>query len=170
MTGLTLQQRTVGLCAGLAVLVGITFLYATKQWYSDWVLAHQQPPAAVGLATDETATLIAGLPDSHLFGQDLTDTGNMPISSLQLKVTGIVKVENEQGRNVSKVYISSGGGATKIYQVGDIMPSGVKVYDISADAVILENDGKLEKLPLPREPLEFKPKSTTEDNDGATRE
>jgi hypothetical protein len=56
------------------------------------------------------------------------------------------------------------GQPSKIYQVGDSLPYGVKVHEITHDAVILENGGHLEKLPMTREKLKFKPRDTEENS------
>ena len=101
--------------------------------------------------------MIASIPDEHLFGKAFSKSGDVPITNLQLRVTGIVKVQDEENGSYSKAYISISGQPSKIYQVGDSLPYGVKVYAISHDTVILENGGRLEKLPLPREKLVFKP-------------
>ncbi len=92
----------------------------------------------------------------HLFG--MSATGDMPITNLELRVTGIAREADAQSENVSRAYISIAGGVSKIYQVGDSLPDGVKIYDITSDTVILENSGKLEKLPMPRQKLQFKPR------------
>lgn len=152
----------MGISIALAVLVVFTSVYALWQWRNDWVIAHQAITASPTVSTsDDTATLIASLPHAHLFGQSL-EGDNMPISNLQLHVTGIVKVQNEQQNEVSKAYISISGQPSKIYQVGDSLPDGVKVYDIAPDAIVLQNDGRLEKLPLAREKLQFKPRTSEE--------
>jgi general secretion pathway protein C len=159
---LPLQPKFVlGLSAGLAVCVLMAFFYCVTAWHSDWVLAHQAPPIPVVASSDETTAMIKDIPANHLFGMAFSK-GNVPITSLQLKVTGIVKVTNESGKEVSKAYISTEGQPSKIYQVGDSLPSGVKIYEITTDTVILEKDGTLEKLPLPRQALEFKPRTSTE--------
>jgi type II secretory pathway component PulC len=150
------QRMMMGICLGIAILFGFTLLYTIWCWYDDWQLAHQANTQSVRVATtDETTNMITAIPDAHLFGQ--TDS-EMPITSLQLRVTGIVKKNDAQTGSVSKAYISISGQPSKIYQTGDDLPYGVKVYEITTDSVILENDGKLEKLPLPRERLEFKPR------------
>lgn len=156
------QQAVNAIYGGIAVVIALTFIVCLAQWRDDWKLAHQSPPAATQI-TDKTVTMIAAIPDNHLFGKSAG--GKIPISSLELRVTGIVKVSNEQGNEVSKAYISQAGQPAKIYQVGDQVTNGVKIYSIAADTVILENDGALEKLPLPREPLVFKPRDDTEPAD-----
>ena len=159
-----IQQRTT-LAASilLALLAGFLLVYSLWRWHGDWLIAHYTPNVAPILnATDETAMMIAAIPDNHLFGQTFSKSGEVPLSDLQLRVTGIVKVTNESNGTVSKAYISISDQPSKIFQAGDSLPYGVKVYDITPDAVILENGGRLEKLPLPREKLQFKPPQAEE--------
>ena len=158
------QQTALAACGVLGLFALITFITSASHWYDDWALAHQSLAPAKVAATDEKAMMIGALPKAHLFGMAVDNNGQLPISNLQLRVTGIVKVDTEQSGSVSKAYISIQGQPSKIYQVGDDLPYGVKVYQVEPDAVILENDGHLEKLPLPREELEFKPRSTEESN------
>ncbi len=155
------QRYLMAIAAGLSLLVVFTFCYDFSAWYFDWKLAHQVLTAKVKI-DDSSARLIASIPEQHLFG--LSDTGEMPITNLQLRVTGIARESNAMGENVSKAYISIAGSPSKIYQVGDSLPDGVKINDIKPDTVILENGGRLEKLPLPREPLQFKPREKEGDN------
>lgn len=155
MLNINLSQRTMlGIGVLLALLAVYTLFYSLWQWQHDWRLAHDEPPTGSELSNrNQTDALIAALPNTHLFGKNLSKTSDMPITNLQLNITGIVKTDNAH----SKVYISISGQPGKIYQMGDSLPYGVKIADISTNAVILENDGHLEKLPLAREPLIFKP-------------
>lgn len=158
---LNLPQRSLLiLCSLIAALTSIMLLLAIWQWYSDWELANQpvtQTPVIT--KSNATAKIIAAIPDKHLFGKSLN--GNVPITNLQFRVTGIVKLNESNAAN-SKAYISVSGQPSKIYQTGDSLPYGVKIYAIAADNVILENDGHLEKLPLPRAKLHFKAKNIGE--------
>ncbi|MBX3709943.1 MAG: hypothetical protein KIT56_05910 [Gammaproteobacteria bacterium] len=158
---INLSMRTmIGIFIALLAMVCATFLYVVWQWHSDWGLAHDKPEPISTITTPDTMNkIISSISGEHLFGQSLNKLGDMPITNLQLSVTGIVKVETEQSHSVSKAYISIAGQPSKIYQLGDHLPYGVRVYEITSDAVILENDGHLEKLLLPREHLKFKPKT-----------
>jgi hypothetical protein len=156
------HQAINAIYGGIAIIIGMTFIACLSQWRDDWRLTHQTVASAEQL-TNKTTQMIAAIPGNHIFGKPAG--GKIPISSLELRVTGIVKVENEQGKEVSKAYISQAGQAAKIYQVGDKVTEGVKIHSIDADTVILDNGGELEKLPLPREPLEFKPR---EQDDGGS--
>ena len=73
-------------------------------------------------------------------------------------ITGIVKSMDDGKGKASKVYISLAGKPSKIYQLGDTLPYGVRIYQITADTIIFDNDGRLEKLSLTRDKLVFKPK------------
>jgi hypothetical protein len=152
------HRAMMGICAGLACLVCFSSVYSLWQWRSDWLLSHQSPPPLALANPNEFNDIIASIPDSHIFGKSPT---KMPISNLQMQVTGIVKMPEESGLP-SKAYISIEGQPSKIYKVGDDLPYGVKVHDITAHEVIVENEGEFEKLPLPREKLEFKPRKTEE--------
>ncbi len=156
-----LPQRTmVGISGALALTACFLIVYSLWRWHSDWVIAYKTPMAPPALnATDGTAMMIAAIPDDHLFGKAFSNNGEVPISDLQLRVTGIVKTMNEDNSTDSKAFISISGQPSKVYQAGDSLPYGVKVYEITPDAVILENGGRLEKLTLPREKLQFQPRS-----------
>lgn len=164
MININLNQKTVlAICASLGSLVLLTLAYAGWQWRNDWIAAHQEvsvKQAIVG--PDETLVMIAAIPNAHLFGKAFSKVGQVPITNLQLQVTGIVKTLTEHGGPQSKAYISISGQPSKIYLIGDSLPYGVKVYDIAADAIILENKGHLEKLLLPRQQLNFKSRNVKE--------
>lgn len=144
------------LCLSMGILgLGIVF-YAIYQWHSDLQVVNEALPAPkkISSTANEMAYLQA-LPEYHIFGKSLPNLGKVPLSNLQLRVVGIVKLDSAQEKP-SKAYISMSGKGGKIYQVGDLVSDGVRVYDITPLAVILENDGHLEKLPLLRKKLHFK--------------
>lgn len=152
-----LQQQRILLAAFiiLVLLFILTLFYAAWQWQADWRIAHQRTALSItDVKSNESGHLIAALPAAHLFGQSIARA--VPISHLQLQVTGIVKVPEEKSGAISKAYISIASQPSKIYQVGDNLPYGVKVYEITTDTVILQKEDHLEKLPLPRAPLQFK--------------
>jgi general secretion pathway protein C len=162
LNNLQLNQRHImAIAIALSIIVFMTFCYDLSSWYWDWKLAHQTITAKVNM-DDSSARMLARIPDQHLFG--LSATGDMPITNLQLRVTGIAREANAQGENISRAYVSIAGAPSRIFQVGQSLPDGVKINDITPDTVILENGGKLEKLPLPREKLQFKSRGKNEDN------
>ena len=141
---------------GLACLIALSVLFlflvgsAPFTWWSDIKLAKAPLPSRTVHVPDDTRLLIAQVPVWHLFGNSL-DQSAVPITSLQLRLMGIIKAVPEK---FSRVIISEGGQPGKVYRMGDSI-DGVKVYSITQDGVILENAGRFEKLPLQRQPLEF---------------
>ena len=150
------QQATFMSVICLAMLTGVTLLYALWQWVDDWRLIHQALPSLPDIKTIQAINL-ENIPTAHLFGQSPAKITEVPISSLHLQVTGIVKIEDSADDKASKVYLSISGQPSKIYRIGDSVSDGVKIDSITADTVILENNGRFEKLPLHREALQFKP-------------
>lgn len=155
---MTLNWQNKYTMAGIVVLfltvMAITLTLIALRWRADWQWSHQHPVQTASTVNPSTAaTLIAALPEQHLFGQSIA-TGILPISNLQLKLVGIVKMNDAS--YASKATISVAGQPDKIFRVGDRLPYGVIVYDITPDSVILQNDGHLEKLTLERQQLIFK--------------
>ncbi|HEX4044359.1 MAG TPA: type II secretion system protein N [Gammaproteobacteria bacterium] len=143
--------------AALVFLIALTGFFAISQWQKDWQLTHMALPKAGGGGNNINTldNLVAAIPSQHLFGQSLTGD-HVPVTHLQMRVTGIVKMAHDSDNRHSKAAISVAGQPSKLYRIGDTLPAGIKVYDITATAVILDNHGQLEKLPLPRERVKFK--------------
>lgn len=141
--------------ASLAMVAFILLLlsYNIIAWIQDLRLINEPLPPAIVI---NTLNKVGAIPEAHLFGKAL-GPGDVPISDLELTVTGIVKTENQHDDSItSKAYLSLSGQPSKIYRVGDELPYGVKIVEITHDAVILDNGGRIEKLPLPRKKLIFK--------------
>lgn len=135
-----------------SLLLIITLVEIPFTWHSDY-LSTQIPPAKATLPmNDQTIALIKQLPDQHIFGESAIKAANLPITSLQLHLVGIVEAHPE---SASSVIISSAGQPAKVYRTGDNLTSDVRIKTITSDGVILENDGHMEKLPLSRPPLTF---------------
>lgn len=150
-----------GLSLGLGLLLTITIFLGLQSLASDWSLTHQTTTLTI-TPPESNAALQADIINSHLFGQNLTADGNLPVTNLDCRVTSISKVFNEKGEDISRATIAIAGNGDKMVQVGDALPDGVKIVSIESNAVILENDGRLEKLPLPRTQLTFLPAPRSE--------
>lgn len=148
------------LCGCVLVVICVLFLAALIKapltWYSDSQLVRAQSNgvAEVIISHDQRSDLIQQIPNWHLFGNaaKTENTTVLPITSLQLRLIGVVRSVPESR---SSVIISEANQTGKVYFVGDALPVGVKVDAITQDGVILENAGRLEKLPLQRQPLSF---------------
>lgn len=141
------------LAMGLLTLIALVSI--PYHWYKDITLTQTQ---AMGLTnhnlSDQLAVLSKRIPEWHLFGigPQSQQTDTIPITSLQLKLVGVIKAIPEK---MSRVIISESNQPGKVYRVGDRLTSGVKIYSITNDGVILQNGLRLEKLPLQRPNLIF---------------
>jgi general secretion pathway protein C len=70
-----------------------------------------------------------------------------PQTQMNLKLTGTIASDDP-----AKGYaiIAESGGTGKFYSNGDAVPGGARLHAVYADRVILEHDGQLEALALPR--------------------
>lgn len=156
------RRAGIGTIIGLGILLLITLVLTIQSWFGDYRLSHAKiSPSSVRTSNDDSAKWIAHIPNAHLFGQAgvLAKSEHLPVTSLQVRLIGVVKATPEKD---SRVIISEEGQPGKVYQVGDILSaSGVKIQDVTSDGVVLDNGGILEKLPLQRPPLLFQgmPKS-----------
>ena len=154
------------LCWGALGVASVLFLVTVVKtpitWYADNQLSKASTNVAIDLPVQmvQSSDLIKQIPSWHLFGnaEKSPNTSILPITSLQLSLVGVVHAFPQ---NKSSVIISEAGQTGKVYLVGDTLPVGVKVDAITEDGVILDNAGRLEKLPLQRQSLSFQgmPKS-----------
>jgi len=160
------RQAGMAMVALSGLLLFSAVFSAFYNGYADFTIM-QRPSnittSGLDVANAET-TLIAAVPSQHIFGRAAEEDDFLPITSLQLHLTGIIKDSADQ---VSKVIVSEAGQPGKIYSVGDALTSGITIYSINEDGIVLEHNGKLEKLPLTRQRLQFqdKPKALWQEQD-----
>ncbi|OAI47037.1 hypothetical protein AYO45_06000 [Gammaproteobacteria bacterium SCGC AG-212-F23] len=148
------------------VLAGLLLLSALIQtvteWYNDVGLVFSSPKSVT--LSDSLLQQVAEIPNMHLFGQYGVENGFLPVTALQIHLVGVLKATPEEA---SRVIISEAGKPGRVYQVGDVLESGVRIEAITDDGVILENAGHMEKLPLQRPALLFqgKPKALLQEEE-----
>lgn len=86
---------------------------------------------------------IQNIPEWHLFGQ-ATDEKNIPLTTLNLQLLGVFY----QPGHDSAVIISDAGQPGKLYKVGDGIPEGASLVKILQYSILLNNNGRIERLPL----------------------
>jgi type II secretory pathway component PulC len=158
------EHLLIGANLSLLLLIILTLTFNIQAWRQDWQLTHKVVSPLTMTALNQDKALIDQLPDLHVFGKPMQAVSDVPVSNLELHVTGIAKSTAKDKTGISSAYISISNQPSKIFHVGDVVYAGVKLYDISDDAVVLQNNGKLEKLPLKRTKLEFKPRPSKETN------
>ncbi|KTD52605.1 type II secretion system protein N [Legionella quateirensis] len=95
--------------------------------------------------------------NSSMFGvyvpNDLNE-GNVKKSMLNVSLVGILFADKT---DESQVIIRSSSGEEKTYKIGDKIPGGAVIKRIMAGGVLVERDGNLESLSLPKNDLTFEP-------------
>ncbi len=94
---------------------------------------------------------------SSLFGDYVpTDLNEADIkqSMLNVELVGILfadKIEDSQ------VIIRDAGGEERNYRIGDSISGGAVIKRIMVDGILVEHNGSLERLNLPKQDLSFEP-------------
>ncbi len=152
---LTTEQGSrlgLAMAAFFAVLAFISLLTLLGGWWSDARLSSlSNSEAALPELSLPLNELVNAVPKAHLFGYRSLDAAYIPISSSQLRLMGLIQPGKEEDDTAfSKAIISVQGGIGQVFQIGDVLQEGVRLMGIQADAVILDNNGHSERLPLQR--------------------
>ncbi len=88
---------------------------------------------------------------AHLFGEAAPTAadGNAPQTAVQLVLAGVLAVPDPK-RGLA--IIGPSAAAARLYTVGGAVPGGVKLYSVYPDRVLLDRDGSIESLLLPKKP------------------
>lgn len=141
----------------LVCLIMVTLFFCVRQWQLDWQITHRELPIVNINAINQEIGLNE-LSNLHVFGESPTE--NVPITSLDFRLTGIAK--HSSLTKPSKAYISYSNQPSKIFAVGETISHGIRLYEVLEDSIVVENNSRLEKLPLSRQRLEFKSRSLKE--------
>lgn len=139
----------------LAVLIAIELARIAIALIAGGPVKSPQPvpgramPARQGSGADVQSVISA-----HLFGVAVADPtsqdpANAPVSSASLILAGTIATQNPK----KGVAIISDGGPAKVYSVGENV-QGASLHSVYLDHVILDRNGSLETLLLPRQSLE----------------
>jgi general secretion pathway protein C len=111
------------------------------------------PPAALVQSHTQSVN-VAAIVEAHLFGLQpaaalpaQTDQ-NAPQSSLPLVLVGIIAADDPQN---GLAILGENAAGAKVYAVGDNVPGGAKLHSVYGDRVVIDRNGKLESLMLPRQ-------------------
>ena len=119
------------------------------------------PPPAVGstpvlprVSVNPTLQLTT-IVNAHVFGAGAVAAGgsDAPATTMPLILAGVI-AEPDPGKGVA--IIGENAAAGKLYSVGAAMPGGVHLHAVYSDRVLLERNGGLETLMLPRTPMSGK--------------
>jgi general secretion pathway protein C len=94
---------------------------------------------------------LAAITNAHLFGAapaPKQDGANAPQTSIPLVLTGTIAGNDPQN---GLAILGQTAQTAKVYAVGDNVPGGAKLHSVYSDRVVIERDGQLESLALPRQ-------------------
>jgi general secretion pathway protein C len=139
-----------------AVIGALIVLELARLAYSMYATPVKSPQPVVTAAhrTQRAPLDIQSVVSAHLFGVAAVDLGsqdptNAPQSSANLVLAGTIATQNPK-RGVA--IVSDGGAPSKVYSVGDRI-GGASLHSVYLDRVILDRNGALETLQLPRQLL-----------------
>lgn len=153
--------------ARIALLSGLMIELALLSWQlvprppatASLSLAPDAPPPLTAAGREETRpTASRNLARWHLFGQARkerpaprpTVRRTLPETRLNLSLRGVVS--SDGGRSGGAI-IDAGQGQEVYYPVGSRLPGGARLQSVHKDHVVLERNGRLETLKLPRSGL-----------------
>jgi general secretion pathway protein C len=109
-------------------------------------------PAPISQTSQSQTVDVAAITSAHLFGEvpveaRAQDAATLQQTSLPLVLVGIIAADNpEDGLAI----LGENAAGAKVYAVGDNVPGGAKLHQVLADKVIIDRNGVLEALMLPR--------------------
>ena len=105
------------------------------------------PPPLQSRFTD-----VAAITNAHLFGAAAVaprSDADAPQTSMPLVLTGIIAGNDPQN---GLAILGQTAQTAKVHAVGDTVPGGARLHSVYVDRVIIDRDGQLESLVLPRQP------------------
>jgi general secretion pathway protein C len=96
-------------------------------------------------------TDVAAITNAHLFGSappPKSDDANAPQTSMPLVLTGIIAGNDPKN---GLAILGASAQSAKVYAVGDNVPGGAKLHSVYVEKVVIERNGQLESLALPRQ-------------------
>jgi general secretion pathway protein C len=94
---------------------------------------------------------LAAITNAHLFGaapQPQQDDANAPQTSMPLVLTGIIAGNDPR---YGAAILGQNAQTAKVYVVGDTVPGGAKLHAVYTERVVIDRNGQLESLALPRQ-------------------
>jgi general secretion pathway protein C len=110
--------------------------------------------APIGMPVTTAAAIdVQRIANAHLFGEasaatpDATDLANAPRTSIPLVLSGTIATDDPMR---GFAFIGESLIATKFLRVGDVVGGAARLHSVYFDRVILDRDGQLEAMYLPR--------------------
>jgi general secretion pathway protein C len=140
------------LCAAFVVGIAWELVQAT------WLLLEREPHEPIAIASPSPAATeprrtvnVQAIVDAHLFGVEqgpaLADAAQAPQTRMNLVLAGTWALDDP---SKGFAFIGESAGTAKMFAVGKAVRPGTTLHSVYPDRVILDTNGKLEALLLPR--------------------
>ena len=145
---------------GPAIAAGVLALALAAQAaviVTDLAGAGAPPPAVLSTPwrPHGEAVHVANIINNHLFGRAPPGTGlvgaDAPRTGLPLVLTGVIAASDPRA---GMAILGPSAQSAKVYEVGDSIPGGARLDAVLRQKVLLERNGQLRSLALPRQTLE----------------
>jgi general secretion pathway protein C len=152
-TRLLEQRGAQMLCIALLLALGIDCAIILTRALSHLAEAAPSSRAASNAparpAAVSPAVQLATIVNAHLFGSSASVSGgdNAPNTTMPLILAGVIA---DKDPNKGQAIIGGNAASAKLYAVGASIPGGARLHSIFADRVLIERNGALETLRLPR--------------------
>ncbi|MGB6604467.1 MAG: type II secretion system protein GspC [Steroidobacteraceae bacterium] len=113
--------------------------------------AGRAPRAQPVVSRAPHVTDVAAITNAHLFGAapaPKSDDANAPQTSMPLVLTGIIAGNDPKN---GLAILGASAQTAKVYAVGDSVPGGATLHSVYIERVVIERNGQLESLALPRQ-------------------
>lgn len=154
------MQQAPRVVAGLAV-IGIAWQAAQLTWLiltpKTQITAGSAPVVMATPAARTTATNTQTIADAHLFGlpsatPSAADPSNLPQTQMSLVLAGTIAFNDPEA---GYAIVGENAANAKFYKVGATINGAARLHSVYSDRVIIERNGTLETLVLPRGPGSF---------------
>jgi len=138
----------LALLLGVQAALLVTDLTGGGSSAKDTATVPTQPPA------QKRRIDVAAIANSHLFGVagpdpgSAVDAANAPQTRMALVLTGIIAGDDAA---TGLAILGESASSAKVYGVGDALPGGARLHSVYSDRVLLERNGQIESLALPRQ-------------------
>jgi general secretion pathway protein C len=111
------------------------------------------PPAPPVQPIHNETIDVAAIAQAHLFGftpvvAAAQDATNAPTTSIPLVLVGTIAADDPRD---GLAILGENPAAAKVFAVGDNVPGSAKLHEVYTEYVVIDHNGRLEKLMLPRQ-------------------
>jgi general secretion pathway protein C len=142
--------------AALATILGLQVAWLVTGAFA----RHEPAPTGPEVALSTAPTLrqrAESIAARGLFGGEIVAPVVVRSSSSEFALAGVLA---EDDPLKGQAILAERGGPARVYRAGAMLPGGLRLQAIHADHVVLERDGQLERLDLPRQTAPQTPAQT----------